>query len=196
MLWQFWQAWERLTSGLRSQCPGDAHETVEAWRAALRNSGGPGALIFSRQTLPLLSADDGAQARGLQRSAYILWQSGAGQPQVILIGSGSETQFALTAGKTLATEGIRARVVSMPSWELFDRQPDDYRESVLPSAVRARVAVEAAIKLGWERYGGLDGAVVGMAGFGASAPASVLYQKFGITTEAVVASAQKLLAKA
>jgi NAD(P)-dependent dehydrogenase (short-subunit alcohol dehydrogenase family) len=104
---------------------------------------------------------------------------------VILIGSGSESQFALAAGKQLAAEGVSVRVVSMPSWELFDRQPVEYRESVSSTDVRARVAVEAALKLGWERYGGLDGAVVGMAGFGASAPANVLYQKFGITTEAV-----------
>ena len=173
--------------------PGDARETAEAWRAALLNTGGPSALIFSRQNLPLLSDDGGAQARGLHRGAYILWQSGAGQPEVILIGSGSETQFALEAGKALATGGVNARVVSMPSWELFDRQPAEYRESVLPSAVRARVAVEAAIKLGWEHYVGLDGAVVGMNGFGASAPASVLYQKFGITAEAIVARARQLL---
>ncbi|MBI3960828.1 MAG: transketolase [Chloroflexi bacterium] len=176
--------------------PGDAHETAEAWRAALLNHSGPTALILSRQNLPLLHDDNGAQASGLHQGAYTLWQSHAGDPDVILLGSGSETQLALEAGKELAAGGVRVRVVSMPSWELFDRQPAEYRESVLPSAVRARVAVEAAIKLGWERYVGLDGAVVGMAGFGASAPASVLYQKFGITTEAVVASAHKLLATA
>ncbi len=173
--------------------PGDARETAEAWRSALLNTGGPTALIFSRQALPLLSSDDGVQARGLHQGAYILWQSSAAQPQVILIGSGSETQFALEAGKALAGAGVGVRVVSMPSWELFDRQPDAYRESVLPSTVRARVAVEAALELGWERYVGLDGAVIGMAGFGASAPASVLYEKFGITTEAVVAAARKLI---
>ena len=173
--------------------PGDARETAEAWRAALLNTGGPTALIFSRQALPLLSDDDGGQARGLHRGAYILWQSSESQPEVILIGSGSETQFALAAGKQLAAEGVSVRVVSMPSWELFDRQPAEYRESVLPAAVRARVAVEAALKLGWERYVGLDGAVVGMAGFGASAPANVLYQKFGITAEAVAGAARKLI---
>ncbi|MBE2234732.1 MAG: transketolase [Anaerolinea sp.] len=175
--------------------PADARETAEAWRAALLNRGGPTALIFSRQALPLLSDDDGQQAKGLQRGAYILWQSGASQPQVILIGSGSETQFALAAGKQLATGGVSVRVVSMPSWELFDRQPAEYRESVLPTEVRARVAVEAALKLGWERYVGLDGAVVGMDGFGASAPANVLYEKFGITAEAVAAAARKLIAQ-
>ncbi len=172
--------------------PGDARETAEAWRSALLNREGPTALVLSRQNLPLLS-DDGAQARGLHQGAYVLWQANEGQPAVILIGTGSEVQFALEAGKRLAAAGVHARVVSMPSWELFDRQPTEYRERVLPAAVRVRVAIEAATTLGWEHYIGLDGAVVGMNGFGASAPASVLYQKFGITTEAVVAAARHLL---
>jgi transketolase len=112
---------------------------------------------------------------------------------VIIIGTGSETHLALAAGKALAAEGIRARVVALPSWELFDAQPKKYRESVLPRDCKARVAVEAGIKLGWEHYVGLEGAVVGMEGFGASAPAPVLYEKFGITVEAVVRSAKELL---
>ncbi|RME62561.1 MAG: transketolase [Caldilineae bacterium] len=176
--------------------PADAHETVEAWRAALLNRNGPTALILSRQNLPLLHEDNGAQARGLHRGAYILWEATNGQPDVILLGSGSETQLALEAGKVLATQGVNARVVSMPSWELFDHQPAAYRESILPSSVRIRVAVEASICLGWEHYVGLDGAVVGMMGFGASAPSSELYRYFGITTDAVIASVHKLLASA
>ncbi len=176
--------------------PADAHETVEAWRAALLNRNGPTALILSRQNLPLLHEDNGAQARGLHRGAYILWEAANGQPDVILLGSGSETQLALEAGNALATQGVNARVVSMPSWELFDHQPAAYRESILPSSVRTRVAVEASICLGWEHYVGLDGAVVGMMGFGASAPASELYRYFGITTDAVIASVHKLLASA
>ncbi len=112
---------------------------------------------------------------------------------MILIGTGTEVSIALEAGKDLATEGVAVRVVSMPSWELFDREPHEYREEVLPSACRARVAVEAGIKLGWEHYVGLEGAVVGMDGFGASAPAKVLYEKFGITTEQVVKEARTLL---
>jgi transketolase len=173
--------------------PADAAETVEAWRAALLNSNGPTALIFARQKLPVLDRTEYASAEGVGRGAYVLWGSMDGRPDVILIGTGSETHIALAAGKRLVAEGVKVRVVSMPSWELFDRQPADYRESVLPPDVRARVAVEAGAKLGWERYVGLDGAVVGMEGFGASAPAEVLYEKFGITAEKVVAQAKALL---
>jgi transketolase len=175
--------------------PADATETAEAWRAALLNRDGPTVLIFTRQKLPVLDRTELASAEGLQRGGYVLWQSDDGKPDAILIGTGSETHISLEAGKKLAAEDVKVRVVSMPSWELFDRQPADYRESVLPSAVRARVAVEAGIKLGWERYVGLDGAVVGMDGFGASAPGKVLYEKFGITAENVVARAKVLLGR-
>jgi transketolase len=112
---------------------------------------------------------------------------------VILIGTGSEVHIALAAGKKLASEGIRVRVVSLPCWKLFDRQPAAYRDRILPPRIRTRVAVEAGIRLGWEHYVGLDGAVVGMDTFGASAPAGVLYEKFGITVEKVVAAAKALL---
>lgn len=173
--------------------PADATETVEAWRAALRNADGPTALVFTRQNLPVLDRAELAPAEGLHRGGYVLWQSDKGIPDVILIGTGSEVHIALEAGKKLAEEGIKVRVVSLPSWELFDRQPADYRESVLPSAVRTRVAVEAGIKLGWEHYVGLEGVVVGMDSFGASAPGDVLYEKFGITAENVAAQARKLL---
>ena len=175
--------------------PADATETAEAWRAALLNRDGPTVLIFTRQKLPVLDRTRYASAEGLQRGGYVLWQSAEDTPDVILIGTGSEVHIALEAGKQLAAEGVRVRVVSMPSWELFDQQPADYRESVLPSAVGARVAVEAGIKLGWEHYVGLDGAVVGMQGFGASAPGEVLYEKFGITAENVVARAKALLGR-
>ncbi|HEV57000.1 MAG TPA: transketolase [Phycisphaerales bacterium] len=173
--------------------PADATETAEAWRAALLNRNGPTALIFSRQNLPVLDRTEYASAEGVQRGGYVLWNADGGDPDVILIGTGSETHVALEAGKQLAAEGLKARVVSLPSWELFDRQPADYRESVLPPDVRARVAVEAGTRLGWEHYVGLDGAVVGLNGFGASAPAPVLYEKFGITAEAAVAAAWALL---
>jgi transketolase len=112
---------------------------------------------------------------------------------VVLIGTGSETQLALEAGKKLTAEGVGVRVVSIPSWELFDRQPTDYRETVLPLSAKVRVAVEAGIKLGWEHYVGLEGMVIGMEGFGASAPASVLYEKFGITSKCVAQAAKELL---
>ncbi len=173
--------------------PADAGETVEAWREALRNVNGPTALIFSRQNLPVLDRRTLGPAAGLQQGGYVLWESGEGSPEVILIGTGSEVALTLEAGRRLAAEGISVRVVSLPSWELFDRQPIDYRQAVLPSAVRARVAVEAGVKLGWERYVGLDGAVIGMDGFGASAPANVLYEKFGITADHVAEAARSLL---
>ncbi len=175
--------------------PADANETAEAWRAALLRRSQPTALIFSRQSLPLLDRSNFAPAKGLQRGAYALWQSGHGSPDVILIATGSEVHIALEAAQKLGTEGIQARVVSMPSWELFDRQPEGYRKKVLPLEVKARVAVEAGIKLGWEHYVGAEGAIIGMEGFGASAPGPVLYEKFGITAEAVMAQAKALLKK-
>jgi len=174
--------------------PADAGETVEAWQAALLNRQGPTALIFSRQNLPVLNRMEMGTASGLMQGGYILWEAEPVTPDVILIGTGSEVVIALEAGRKLASEGIKARVVSLPSWELFDRQPITYREKVLPPAVKVRVAVEAAAKLGWEHYVGLEGATVGMDGFGASAPANVLYEKFGITADRVVETAKNLLA--
>lgn len=173
--------------------PADATETAEAWRAAMLNSDGPTALIFTRQKLPVLDRTELAPAEGVHRGGYILWQSAGGTPDVILIGTGSETHMALEAGKKLAAEGVGVSVVSLPSWELFDQQPGDYVQSVLPANGRARVAVEAGIKLGWEHYVGLDGTVVGMDGFGASAPAGRLYQEFGLTADNVAAQARRLL---
>jgi transketolase len=173
--------------------PADANETVQAWRAAILRKKGPTALIFSRQKLPILNRAAFPPAEELHRGAYILWQPEEGQPDVILIATGSEVHIALAAAKILMADGINARVVSMPSWELFDAQPANYRRKVLPSEIKARVAVEAGIKLGWEHYVGTAGGIVGMKSFGASAPGPVLYEKFGITPEAVVAQTRKLL---
>ncbi|UCG64489.1 MAG: transketolase [Deltaproteobacteria bacterium] len=173
--------------------PADAAETVEAWRMALLKTDGPTAIIFSRQGVPVLDRTECQHAEALQRGGYVLWESATDIPEVILIGTGSETHIALEAGKRLAAEGIAARIVSLPSWELFDRQPTEYRDSVLPPGIKARVAVEAGIKLGWEHYVGLKGTVIGMDSFGASAPASVLYEKFGIATEHVAQAAKELL---
>jgi transketolase len=174
--------------------PADATETTEAWRAAILDVRGPTALIFSRQKLPVIDRTRYSPAKGLRRGGYVLWQSKAMDPEVILIGTGSEVQIALDAGETLDNkDGYEVRVVSLPSWELFDAQPLKYRESVLPSSVRARVAVEAGITMGWERYVGLDGAAIGMNRFGASAPAETLYKKFGITAERVAEAARKLV---
>ncbi|MBI5015499.1 MAG: transketolase [Deltaproteobacteria bacterium] len=175
--------------------PADGAETAEAWRAALLNTGGPTALVLSRQKLPVLDRRVLAPADGLRRGGYCLWESGAGPPEVIVIGTGSEVHLALAAGRQLAARGLSVRVVSLPSWELFDREPRKYRESILPPEVRVRVAVEAGTRLGWEHYVGLDGAVVGLDRFGASAPAEVLAEKLGITAVAVVETAEELLGR-
>jgi transketolase len=175
--------------------PADANETAEAWREAIMNKTGPTALILTRQKLPSLDRTQHASAKGLHEGAYVLWQSGKELPSVILIGTGSEVHIALEAGKKLASEGLAVRVVSMPSWELFDKQNEDYRESVLPREVRVRVSVEAGARLGWEHYVGLKGAVVGLDHFGASAPGEVLYEKFGITADIVASTARILTEK-
>ncbi|MBI4747991.1 MAG: transketolase family protein [Acidobacteria bacterium] len=166
--------------------PADAIETVAGWKVALERRHGPTALILTRQALPILGVAEGAQ-----RGGYTLVE--VDDPQVILIGTGSEVQLAVEAHKQLATEGIRARVVSLPGWEIFDSQPADYKESVLPARIKARVAVEAGSPLAWSRYVGLEGRVVGLNRFGASAPYQVLYQQLGITAEAVAAAARELV---
>jgi transketolase len=173
--------------------PADAAETVEAWRAALLNTAGPTALVLTRQNVSALNHEVLAPATGLRRGGYILKEAEGGKPDIILIGTGSEVEIALQAADKLAAEGTRVRVVSLPSWELFDKQSAAYREQVLPSDVKARVAVEAGIKLGWEHYVGMAGRVVGMDSFGASAPSPVLFEKFSITADAVVTAAKELL---
>lgn len=176
--------------------PADAAETAEAWRAALLNTRGPTALFLTRQTVPTLDRSGMSPADGLRRGAYILWQSADGTPDVILIGTGSEVHIALAAAKQLEAEGVNARVVSMPSWELFQQQSEDYRDSVLPPAVRMRVAVEAGAPLGWERYVGDGGAVIGLDRFGASAPGPVVYAKLGFTPENVAEQARRVIQRA
>ncbi len=173
--------------------PADAHETVHAVRAALSRTDGPTALVLTRQDVPLLDQKKCAPAKGLERGGYVLWESSKGRPDVIVIATGSEVGLALEAARKLSAEDIRVRVVSLPCWEIFDGQCLDYRESVLPSDVRARVAVEAGLRLGWEHYVGHEGRIVGMDGFGASAPAAVLYEKFGITLASVVETARDLV---
>jgi len=173
--------------------PADATETLEAWKAALRNRHGPTALILSRQSLPVLDRHSYPPAENLQRGGYVLWQAAEGTPDVILLGTGSEVHIALEAGQILADECVNASVVSLPSWELFDQQSGQYRDGVLPPAVRARVAVEAGAALGWEHYTGLDGAIIGMRSFGASAPGGQVMEEFGFTAQNVVAHAKALL---
>ena len=172
--------------------PADATETVEAWRVALERRHGPTSLILSRQNLPILDRKVLAPATDLQRGGYILWEAMA-TPKVILIGTGSEVHIALEAGKLLQDKGIPARVVSMPSWELFEAQPIEYSNQVLPSSIRARVSIEAGTPLGWERYVGLDGVAIGLHRFGASAPANVIYEQLGLTAQHMANEAQRLL---
>jgi transketolase len=175
--------------------PADANETLEAWRLAITNTHGPTTLVFSRQNLPVLDRSACAPATGVRQGGYILWESSILEPNVILLSTGSEVAMTLDAGRKLSQEGIRVRVVSLPSWEIFDRQPQDYRTKVLPPHIQARLAVEAGIKLGWEHYVGLEGKVIGMDTFGASAPGPVLYEKFGFTSANIAAEAKKLLNK-
>jgi transketolase len=173
--------------------PADANETAEAWRAAVLRRDGPTALVLTRQNLPVLDRTVYAPASGLHRGAYTLWQPEEGSPDVILIATGSEVHIALAAAGQLAADGINPRVVAMPSWELFDAQPEEYRRRVLPPDVPARVAVEAGVTLGWEHYVGTKGAIVGLDRFGASAPGSTVYDKLGFTARAVVKRAKELL---
>lgn len=168
--------------------PCDSHEVAAGWYAALTNDG-PTALVLSRQNLPLLPET----GKGALKGAYILKDGTKPVPDVILMATGSEVSLIYQAADVLAQDGVSARVVSMPSWELFEEQPEAYKESVLPKAVRSRVAVEAACDFGWHKYVGLDGEIIAMEGFGASAPADALFEDFGFTVDAVVAAAKKVL---
>jgi transketolase len=172
--------------------PGDANETVEAWKAAIRNQQGPTALILSRQSLPTLDRSVYAPAAGLQQGGYILARESSAL-RAIIIASGSEVSLALEARTRLEHEGIGVRVVSLPSWELFEAQNQDYRDEVLPPECTHRVAVEAASTFGWERYAGRGGRIVGMRGFGASGPGGALMKHFGFTAENVIEQVKAIL---
>jgi transketolase len=183
----------RAMPGLVVIRPSDAAETVVAWQAALERREGPTALVLTRQTVPVLDRTALAPASGLLKGAYVLKDPCCEKPALILIGTGSEVHIALAAAEKLTVHGVATRVVAMPSWELFEAQSPAYRERVLPATVKARVAVEAASTFGWSRYVGDGGAVVGIDRFGASAPAGVLYQKFGLTADKVVRTAMRLV---
>ena len=172
--------------------PADATETAVAWKVALERRDGPTTLVLSRQNVPVLDRTVLAPADGLRRGGYILWESGSG-PDVILMATGSEVSIALDAGKLLSESGVAVRVVSLPSWEMFDAQSAEYRDSVLPPGVKARVSIEAATPMGWERYVGPEGVAIGIPSFGASAPPPVLYEKFGLTSRNVADEALRLL---
>jgi transketolase len=169
---------------------GDGNEVVEAYRYVMQLRHRPAVLVLSRQPLPTLDRKQYASASGVARGAYVLADAPGGKPEVILIATGSEVSLAAQAHEQLVADGVRSRVVSMPSWDVFEREPRDYRESVLPPAVTARVAIEQASTFGWERYVGPTGRVIGMHTFGASAPLKALQQAFGFTVEHVVASAK------
>ena len=173
--------------------PSDATETVEAWRVALTHTEGPVGLVLTRQKLPVIDRKGFAPASGLAQGAYVLADAIGSAPDVILIATGSEVSIALDAHERLTKDGIRSRVVSMPSWELFEAQPQAYRDTVLPPSIRARVSIEAASPFGWERYAGLEGAIIGVNHFGASAPGPVVMREFGFTPEHVVDTAKAVL---
>ena len=180
----------RAIPGMITLRPADANEVAEAWRVAMTENDRPVSLILSRQALPTIDRSRFASAKGVAKGAYVVADC-EGAPSVILMATGSELSLCIGAFEALAIEGVAARVVSMPSWELFERQDEAYRESVLPTTVKGRVAVEQAVTIGWDRYVGWGGAVIGMHSFGASAPLAVLQKQFGFTREAVLDAARK-----
>ena len=185
----------RATPGLDTIRPGDANETAMAWKVALTHTNEPTALILSRQAIPTLDRSKYASAEGVMKGGYVLGDCD-GEPEVILIGTGSELPMVVEAFEKLKADGVKARVVSLPSWYLFEKQDQAYRDSVLPPAVKARLAVEQGSELGWDRYVGSHGSTITMSTFGASAPLAKLQEKYGFTTEKVVAKARELIEKA
>jgi transketolase len=175
--------------------PADANEAAQAWRVALRRKGGPVALVLTRQGLPVLDRSSFGPAEALAKGAYILKDAGEGNPDIVLIASGSEVSVALEAGRELEKQDVKVRIVNMPSWELFDEQSAEYRESVLPEKVTARLSVEAGCSQGWHKYTGSEGTVLGIDHFGASAPFQEVYRHFGITADNVVKKALEILGR-
>ncbi|MFZ0659310.1 MAG: transketolase C-terminal domain-containing protein, partial [Candidatus Binataceae bacterium] len=174
--------------------PADANETVEAWKIAVAHTEGPVGLVLTRQKLPTLDRSTLAPAAGTAKGAYVLADCAAGPPKLILIATGSEVSIALEAHNQLTREGVASRVVSMPCWDLFHAQPQSYKDSVLPPGIKARVSVEAGSTLGWERYVGLEGAIIGLNRFGASAPGEIVMRELGFTPEHIVKVAKSILA--
>jgi transketolase len=185
----------RAMPGLITIRPCDANEVREAWKVILQLHHEPAVLVLTRQAVPTIDRSRYAAASGLARGAYILADDPNADPEVILIGTGSEVSLCLEAYERLTKEGVHARVVSMPSWELFDDQDSDYRNSVLPPRVRARVSVEEASDFGWTKYTGTDGQNIGIETFGASAPIKQLLKKFGFTADHIVAAAKSQIAR-
>jgi transketolase len=173
--------------------PCDANEVSQAWKIAIERQSGPTALILTRQNLPTLDRSVLSPASGLARGAYVLADIGDGQPEIILMASGSEVSLALDAGFKLGAEGRNVRIVSFPCWELFAAQDAAYREQVLPAGVRARLAIEAGVSTGWEKWVGDQGAVIGIDRFGASAPAKTVFENYGFSVQHVLDEVQKVL---
>jgi transketolase len=175
--------------------PGDANEVVEAYKVILQHKHGPCSLVLTRQAVPTLDRSKYAPASGVARGAYVLADAAGGKPEVILMASGSELSLCVDAYEKLKAEGVKARVVSIPCWELFEQQDAAYKANVLPQNVTARVSAEMASTFGWERYVGAKGKMVGMHSFGASAPLKDALKKFGFSAENVVAAAREVLGK-
>jgi transketolase len=189
---------EQLTSlraipGIVTLRPADANEVAEAWRVIMEMHHEPAVLVLSRQALPTFDRSKYAPASRVRKGAYVLADAQSAKPELLLLASGSEVALCLDAYEQLTAEGVRARVVSLPSWELFERQDREYREGVIPPRVKARVAVEQGSTLGWEGYVGATGSIIGMETFGTSAPLKDVQRKFGFTPERVVAVAREQL---
>jgi transketolase len=173
--------------------PADANETAMAWMEAMEHEDGPVALSLTRQSLPTLDREEYGPADGLRKGAYVLADLGDSDPDLILMASGSEVELILSAGEKIAEEGIAVRIVSFPSWELFSSQDEAYRESVFPEGIKARIAIEAGSPMGWERWTGSDGRIIGIDHYGASAPYQEIYQRFGLTTENIIDTVHDVL---
>ena len=174
--------------------PADANETVEAWKIAITHKESPVVLVLTRQKIPVFNREKFAPAENLSKGAYVLVQSEK-TPEVILMASGSEVSLAVEAYSALQSEGINARVVSFPSWELFEAQSDDYKESVLPKLIKARISIEAGVKQGWEKYTGDYGESISIEKFGASAPYEIIFKEYGFSVDAVVKKVKAVVSK-
>jgi transketolase len=173
--------------------PADANEVSAAWKIAIQNRSGPTALVLSRQNIPTLDRTIYSSAIGLERGAYVLADLGGKKPELIMMASGSEVNLIVEAGQRLAAQGVGVRLVSFPSWELFLEQDQEYRNLVLPPDIKRRISVEAAVSLGWSRWVGDNGKVISLDRFGASAPAQILFDRYGFTIENIVQQASSLL---
>jgi len=183
----------RAIPGVIDLRPADANEVTEAYRVALKETQHPVVMALTRQALPTFDRSKFGAASGVEKGGYILMEAEGGTPQILLIGTGSEVPLCMDAAEKLKAEGVKVRVVSLPSWAIFERQTQAYRDSVIPPSITKRVCVEMGTTFGWERYSGNTGAIIGMHGFGASAPLKDLLVHFGFTVEAVVAAAKKQL---